>query len=97
MFIREGIPVLRLIGWVMLLISIGTVWLNGVTGTGNSRVTFLVEIAAITFYCLYVFIVMEVQHLSILWGWWSEVLYWTILFSCSYYYMRSKKWQGKVI
>jgi Na+-driven multidrug efflux pump len=96
-FISEGVPVLRAIAFTMLLLSVGTVWLNGVTGTGNSRVTFIIEVAAISFYCIYVFVVLEIKHLSILWGWLSEVLYWTILFSLSYYYLRSKKWQRTVI
>lgn len=96
-FITEGIPVLRLIGVVMLFLSIGTVWLNAVTGTGNSRVTFLVEIGAIVFYCIYVFVVMEMQQLSILWGWMSEVLYWTLLFALSFLYMISKRWKSTVI
>jgi putative MATE family efflux protein len=97
LFIETGIPVLRAIAFIMLILSVGTVWLNAVTGTGNSRITFVIEIAAISFYCVYVFVVLEMKHLSILWGWLSEFLYWTILFSCSYFYMRSKKWQGKVI
>lgn len=96
-FINEGIPVLRLIGFVTLFLSVGTVWLNAVTGTGNSRVTFLIEVVAIVFYCVYVFVVMEMKQLSILWGWLSEVLYWTLLFSLSYVYMMSKKWKGTVI
>ncbi|HWI91353.1 MAG TPA: MATE family efflux transporter [Flavisolibacter sp.] len=96
-FVIEGTPVLRLIGFVTLFLSIGTIWLNAVTGTGNSRVTFLVEVGAIIFYCIYVFVVLEVRHLSILWGWMSEVLYWTILFSLSYYYMMSKRWKHTVI
>ena len=96
-FINEGIPVLRLIGFVMLFLSLGTVWLNAVTGTGNSRVTFLVEIGAILFYCIYVFVVLEMKHLSILWGWFSEILYWTLLFSLSYWYMSSKKWKETVV
>jgi hypothetical protein len=76
---------------------VGTIWLNAVTGTGNSRVTFLVEIIAISFYCVYVFVVLEIKHLSIVWGWLSEVLYWTILFGCSYLYMKSRRWQSTVI
>lgn len=96
-FVQEGTPVLRLIGFVTLFLSVGTVWLNAVTGTGNSRVTFLVEISTLVFYCLYVFIVLEVKHLSILWGWLSEVLYWNLLFSLSYLYMRSKRWKQTVI
>lgn len=96
-FINEGIPVVRLIGVVMFFLSIGTVWLNAVTGTGNSRVTFLVEVGAIVFYCIYVFVVLEIWHLSILWGWLSEVLYWAILFALSYLYMISKRWKNTVI
>lgn len=96
-FINEGTPVLRLIGFVTLFLSLGTVWLNAVTGTGNSRVTFLVEVSTLVFYCVYVFIVLEIKHLSILWGWLSEVLYWTILFSLSYLYIRSKRWKETII
>jgi multidrug resistance protein, MATE family len=96
-FITEGTPVLRLIGFVTLFLSLGTIWLNAVTGTGNSRVTFLVEVGAIIFYCVYVFVVLEIKHLSIFWGWMSEVLYWIILFSLSYLYITSKRWKQTVI
>jgi len=96
-FIIEGVPVLRAIGFAILILSAGAIWLNGVTGTGNSRVTFIIEIVAISFYCAYVFLVLEVYRLPILWGWLSEVLYWTILFLCSFYYMRSSRWKGTVI
>lgn len=78
-FINEGTPVIRLIGFVILLLSLGTVWLNAVTGTGNSRATFLVELGALVFYCVYVFVVLEVKQLSILWGWMSEVLYLSLI------------------
>jgi len=97
LFVNEGTPVLRLIGFVTLFLSVGTVWLNAVTGTGNTRVTFLVEISTLVFYCAYVFVVLEIKHLSILWGWLSEILYWTFLFSLSYFYMRSKRWKQTVI
>ena len=96
-FIETGIPVLRAIAFIMLILSVGTIWLSAVTGTGNSKITFLIEIVAISFYCVYVFVVLEMKHYSILWGWLSEFLYWTILFGCSYYYMRTKKWQSKII
>lgn len=97
LFVTDGTPVLRLIGFVMLFLSLGTIWLNAVTGTGNSRITFLIEIGAIIFYCTYVFVVLEIRQLSILWGWLSEVLYWTVLFSLSYFYMRSRRWKETVI
>ena len=96
-FILSGTPVLRAIAFAAIFLSAGTVWLNAVTGTGNSRVTFYIEVAAILFYCIYVFIVLEIEKLPILWGWLSELLYWTVLLFCSYRYIQSRKWKATVI
>lgn len=96
-FIESGIPVLRVVGIAMVFMSIGTIWLNAVTGTGNSKITFLIEFAAITFYCTYVYLILEVFKLSITWGWMSELLYWTVMFVFSFLYIRSNKWRKKII
>jgi multidrug resistance protein, MATE family len=93
-FIQAGIPVIRVVAFAMLLMSFATIWLNAVTGTGNSRMTFLIELAAIILYCIYVFVVLEVNKLSLIWAWMSEFLYWTILFSLSFWYIRSNKWKS---
>ena len=97
LFIETGVPVLRAISFAMLLLSVGTVWLNAVTGTGNSRITFLVEVIAIVFYCSYVYTVLEIWQMGIIWGWLSEVLYWSILFILSWLYIRSGRWRSTVI
>lgn len=92
-FINAGIPVIRVVAFAMVLMSFATIWLNAVTGTGNSRITFLIELSAIIFYCVYVFLILEVNKLSLIWAWMSEFLYWAILFSLSYFYIRSNKWR----
>jgi hypothetical protein len=81
----------------MLFMSVGTIWLNAVTGTGNGKMTFIIELAAISVYCIYVYVVLELQKLSIVWGWMSELLYWTTLFSLSFAYIKSKRWQSTTI
>jgi MATE family multidrug resistance protein len=96
-FLDTGIPVLRAVAFALILVSIGTVWLNAVTGTGNSRVTFLIEVVSIFLYCIYVTMVLEVQKMHIVWGWMSELLYWTVLFGLSYRYMKSHRWKSTVI
>ena len=93
-FIQAGIPVIRVVAFAMVLMSFATIWLNAVTGTGNSRMTFLIELSAIILYCIYVFVVLEVNKLSLIWAWMSEFLYWTILFSLSFWYIRSNKWKS---
>jgi multidrug resistance protein, MATE family len=96
-FISLGIPVLRVVAVAMLFMSVGTIWLNAVTGTGNGRITFIIELIAISLYCIYVYLVLELNRLSIVWGWMSELIYWSVLFTLSYWYIRSKRWHATVI
>ncbi|HYK57215.1 MAG TPA: MATE family efflux transporter, partial [Flavisolibacter sp.] len=96
-FIQLGIPVIRVVALAMLFMSVGTIWLNAVTGTGNGKMTFIIELAAISVYCIYVYVVLELQKLSIVWGWMSELLYWSVLFSLSFAYIKSKRWHKTVI
>ena len=95
--IGEAIPVIRIVTGGLLCMSIATTWLNAVTGTGNTRVNLLIEIAAIIIYCIYIWLVMDVWKLSLAWAWTSEMLYWTLLFNFSFFYIRSGKWKEKVI
>jgi MATE family multidrug resistance protein len=96
-FIQQGIPVVRVISLAMILMSFSIVWLFAVTGTGNTRVTFLIELYTIVLYSIYVYVVMEKLKLSITIGWMSEWLYWTLMFTPSFFYIRSGRWKKKVI
>ncbi|MEP7374927.1 MAG: MATE family efflux transporter [Chitinophagaceae bacterium] len=96
-FINDAIPVVRIVSVGLLCMSIATVWLNGVTGTGNSKVNLGIEMITIFLYSIYIYLVLDVWHLSLIWAWASELLYWTAIFTLSYLYLRSGKWRNKVI
>ncbi len=96
-FIREAIPVVRVVSIALLLMSFGTIWLNAVTGTGNTRVNLIIEAITIVIYCVYVYVVLEYWNLPITWGWGSEWVYWISMFSMAFIYMRSGRWKGKYI
>jgi len=96
-FISEAVPVLRIVTTGMLFMSISVVWLNAVTGTGNTRMNLIIEAVTIILYLIYIYFVLEVFQLSLQWAWASELIYWTTIFVMAYYYMRSGKWKGKVI
>src|SRR5690349_189935 len=96
-FNQHAIPVVRIVTFAMVLMSFGTVWVNAVTGTGNSRMTFLIELITIILYSIYIWLVLEKFFLPITYGWMSEWLYWISLFTFSYLYIRSGKWKAKVI
>ncbi|MEQ1677331.1 MAG: MATE family efflux transporter [Chitinophagaceae bacterium] len=96
-FIAAAMPVLRVVTAAMILMSFSIVTLSAVTGTGNTRVTFYVELFAIIMYCTYVFLVSEYYFLPIQFGWMSEWLYWLCIFIPSLIYLRSGRWKKKVI
>jgi MATE family multidrug resistance protein len=96
-FIAEAVPIVRIVSVALLMMSVGTIWLNAVTGTGNTRVNLMIELVTIVVYCAYVFLVLEYWNLSIGWGWVSEWVYWISMFSMAFFYMRSGKWRGKNI
>ncbi|MEK7198340.1 MAG: MATE family efflux transporter, partial [Bacteroidota bacterium] len=96
-FIVAAIPVLRIVSSALVLMSVSVVWMNAVTGTGNSKMNLMSEFAAIIFYCTYVYIVLEKLKLPIIWGWASEWIYWTTIFIPSFWYIKSGRWKKKKI
>jgi putative MATE family efflux protein len=95
-FTSEAIPVIRVVSIALLLMSFSAVWLNAVTGTGNTMVNLIIETITIIGYSVYVWLVLETWDLPITWGWGSELVYWTGMFSMSYWYMKSGRWKNKL-
>lgn len=97
LFVAEAIPVLRVVTTALLLSCIATVLLNTVTASGNTRITFLIEVGAIVNYCIYIYLTLEYFQLSLSVGWMSEWIYWLSLLIPSLLYLRSNRWKGKKI
>ncbi|MBK9570361.1 MAG: MATE family efflux transporter [Chitinophagaceae bacterium] len=96
-FVDDTIPVIRMVTCGMMVMSFATVWLNAVTGTGNTKINLAIEVIAIILYSLYVYLVLKVFNGGLIWAWASEVLYWSILFILSFLYIQSDRWKKKVI
>lgn len=96
-FVENAIPVLRVVSIGLLIMSMGTIWLSAVTGTGQSIVTLRIEFYAIIIYVAYVYTTMEYFNLDIMVGWMSEIVYWLSLLIPSYWYIHSNRWKGKKI
>lgn len=96
-FTAAAMPIIRIVSSALVMMSFSSVWLNAVTGTGNSRINLGIEFITIVLYCCYVYLVLERWNLSLMVGWMSEWVYWLSIFSLSFLYMRSGRWKGKVI
>ncbi len=95
--IQTAIPVMKLVSVAMLFCAVGSILFQAVTGTGNTKTAFALEIFTLIFYLGYMYYVSIVnpQGLTVLWM--SEFVYWIILALGSYIYMKKGKWQFKVI
>lgn len=92
-FVREGIPVIRVVSAGMLFMSIANIWLNGVTGTGRTRVNLLIEIVAILIYLGYTWYFMKINYVSLAMSWSNELVYWSSIFLMAWIYLASGKWK----
>jgi putative MATE family efflux protein len=94
-FVALGIPVLRVVSGALLIMSIANIWLNGVTGTGKTRVNLAIEVIAIIIYFVYTWYFMKVNYISLSWAWSNELVYWSCLFILSFAFLKSGKWKTR--
>jgi putative MATE family efflux protein len=96
MFVQQALPVVRMVSLGMLMMSIAAVWLNAVTGTGKTKMNLVIEITAIAFYLLYTFIIMRKLELSLASVWSNELVYWIMIFSVSFWFIKKGSWKNDV-
>lgn len=94
-FVDAGIPVARMVSVGMLFMSVANIWLNGVTGTGKTKMNLIIEIAAITTYLIYSWIFVKVHYISLAMAWSNEVIYWATIFTIAFIFLKSGRWKTK--
>lgn len=96
-FVQEGIPVIRVVSMGLLIMSVANIWLNGVTGTGKTKINLLIELAAIVGYLIYTYYFMKINYISLAMAWSNEFIYWATIFILAFLYLKSGKWKHKSV
>ena len=94
-FVFAARPVLHMVSAGLIGMSLGAVWLNGITGTGKTRVNLLIELVAIVLYIGYSWYVMKSLNGSLAMGWSNEIVYWFSILALSAWFLLSGKWNDK--
>jgi multidrug resistance protein, MATE family len=94
--IKLGFTSLQIVIVAVWMLSIATIYFNGVLGTGNTRINMMFEFIAIIFYIIYISIAVEYLKLPLPFAWASEFIYWLSLFSLSAYFLYAGKWKKYV-
>lgn len=85
--VAVGYRSLQIVVVATWMLSISTIYFNGVVGTGNTRMNMIFEFIAIILYLIYCAYVIEYKKLPLPFAWGSEFVYWLSLFGMSTFYL----------
>jgi len=95
--IKAAIPVLHIVNIGALALSVGFVLFNGVVGTGKTFVSFGIEVATLTIYLSFIYIVINTFHAQVAQVWIAELVYGIFLIAFSWIYLKKGNWQGNKV
>ena len=95
--ITDAHPVLWVMAGILLVFSIGGIFLNGLAGTGATFFGLMLQTTGVVLYliAIYYFIVLTQAGLSLAWS--VEIYYWVFILAISAWYLKSLKWKGKKV
>lgn len=89
--------VMRFVAVSILLYGFVSVYFQTISGSGNTMITFGIELTCIIFYTLAAYLLIKVFVVDIFWIWSVEYIYFGCMGLLSYFYLKHFKWQNKVI
>lgn len=95
--LQASVPSLWVYCTTLLLIIPGNIFFQAVSGTGNTRMAFVLELFTLLIYVLYIYVVIVYLRLDVAWCWTSEHVYGFFILLFSYLYIRNGKWKSKSI
>ena len=97
LLINMGIPVLRIICLGALFLSVGFILFNGISGTGKTNISLIIELVVLGFYLAYTYFIINIFGANVTIAWTSEIVYGSLLSILSFAYLRSNKWKSSKI
>lgn len=95
--IGQSLPVFNIVAIAAIGMAGAFVMFNGVSGTGNTKVSFVIEVGTLLLYLLWAYLMAIVFKMSLNWVWAAEIIYGIFVISISYLYLKSNRWIGKKV
>ena len=92
--ITDSIPVVHVISFSIILFAIAMILLSVVSGTGNTLMTFLIEVSTLVIYLNFSYRMVHQWHQSLQMVWTSEIVYFSCMALFSGLYLWSGKWKN---
>lgn len=95
--VEAAVPSLYVMLSSLLLSCPGNILFSAVSGTGDTRRAFFMEICTLAFYMLYMVCVAMVARADVAVCWTTEHAYWGVLLLFAVTYLRRGTWRGRKI
>jgi putative MATE family efflux protein len=95
--IHKSGEVMQFVAISILLYGFVSVYFQTISGSGNTLVTFSIELVCILFYTVSAYIFIKILHLDIYWIWSVEYIYFGCMGILSILYLKYFNWQDKKI
>ncbi len=93
--VNESKSLLPLLVVILAVFSIGSTFMNALTGTGHTKTALWIQSLFVGFYILYTVIVIKYLDMGLMWVWGVEIFYWLGITAAVWWYLKSKKWHVK--
>ena len=95
--ITESMSALYVICIAVLVSAVANIYLNGISGTGNTQAALIVEGATLAFYAIYIIMVAWVFRAPVSICFTTEIVYYGLMLTASIIYFKKAKWQNKKV
>jgi putative MATE family efflux protein len=95
--ITMALPIMHIITLASILLAVALVLFNGVSGTGKTNISLILEIGILAIYIFSTFVLAIILKQSLTMVWTVEIIYGVLLTIISFFYLRSNHWVGKEI
>jgi putative MATE family efflux protein len=95
--IKASVPSVLVMTSAYFLNVGGQIYFQAVSGTGNTKTAFRLEMIALIAYMIYCTVIIGIMKLDVAVCWTAEHVYAVVLLLCSWIYMRSGRWKNRHI
>ncbi len=92
--IDQAMPTFWVVAGILMLFSVGAIFLNGLTGTGATYFAMKLQFFCALGYIAYIYFIVYFTNGGVPWAWGAEIIYWGIILIVSWVYLRSTRWRS---
>jgi len=92
-----SIPVIKVVSIAILFFTVSNIIISSVSGTGNTRIVFYMEVVTLFMYISYVYFTAIIHPQPVAIVWMSEFVYWTSIGGLGFWYLKKGNWRDKEI